>query len=512
MVSTSEKLSLIPSNLDEMCESLEVLKYAQSSLKSIEDEFGPLQEHFQILEKYEVDIKDDIQELLQSLPTNWEDYRTGLVEKEKLLLQSKKQFKMGLLQATEELGRTVTHLRSDFLEHGPFSSSIEPKDALATIAKYRDEISGIQERSAALKSGLKVFELNEAPYSEVVDTEKDLGNLEQLWTIACDWQELYSEWKVCKFQDIQTDQMEQAAQNQNKKLTRLAREVKEKDWEFVNVYRKRIDQFRKVLPLVVDLKNPAMRPRHWKQLSADIEKTIDPATEPLTLGNMIDIGLDQFGEQVSAISGAASKELSIEQTLNGIESTWSQTNLEIVPYKDRGHYILRGTEEIYQILEDNQVTLSTMKASRFVKAFESDVDRWERMLSTILEVIEMTLTVQRQWMYLENIFLGEDIRKQLPMESNKFDDVNEKWKTIMTGFFKDPNAKRATHTDGLLANLNGMNVVLEQIQKSLDMYLETKRQVFPRFYFVSNDDLLEILGQSRNPQAVQVRLLGDVCV
>lgn len=61
----------------------------------------------------------------------------------------------------------------------------------------------------------------------------------------------------------------------------------------------------------------------------------------------------------------------------------------------------RGTEEVFQALEDNQVALSTMKASRFVKAFEKDVDYWERCLSLILEVIEMVLTVQRQWMYLE---------------------------------------------------------------------------------------------------------------
>ena len=58
----------------------------------------------------------------------------------------------------------------------------------------------------------------------------------------------------------------------------------------------------------------------------------------------------------------------------------------------------------------------------------------------------------------------------------------------------------------LLETLNDMNNKLEEIQKSLDMYLETKRQIFPRFYFLSNDDLLEILGQSRNPEAVQPHL------
>lgn len=56
---------------------------------------------------------------------------------------------------------------------------------------------------------------------------------------------------------------------------------------------------------------------------------------------------------------------------------------------------------MFAALEDNQVQLSTMKASRFVKAFEHDVDQWERTLSLILEVTEMLLTVQRQWMYLE---------------------------------------------------------------------------------------------------------------
>lgn len=51
-----------------------------------------------------------------------------------------------------------------------------------------------------------------------------------------------------------------------------------------------------------------------------------------------------------------------------------------------------------------------------------------------------------------------------------------------------------------------MNDKLDLMQRALERYLETKRHVFPRFYFISNDDMLEILGNSKKPELVQTHL------
>ena len=50
------------------------------------------------------------------------------------------------------------------------------------------------------------------------------------------------------------------------------------------------------------------------------------------------------------------------------------------------------------------------------------------------------------------------------------------------------------------------NDILDDIQKKLEDYLENKRSVFPRFYFLSNDELLEILANSQNLEVIQQHL------
>ncbi len=66
------------------------------------------------------------------------------------------------------------------------------------------------------------------------------------------------------------------------------------------------------------------------------------------------------------------------------------------------------------------------------------------------------------------------------------------------------NAHKAVCKPGLFDTFNNMDKTLEKIQKSLDTYLELKRQQFPRFYFLSNENLLDILGQAKDPRNVQV--------
>ena len=132
---------------------------------------------------------------------------------------------------------------------------------------------------------------------------------------------------------------------------------------------------------------------------------------------------------------------------------------------------------------------------------------WERTLNIVAECLEVWFVVQRKWVYLEGIFIGaEDIRMQLPEEAKKFDSIDKAWKQIMAATFKNPNIVDACTTDNRLQTLSALSDRLDQSQKSLSDYLDSKRSLFPRFFFISDDELLSVLGSS-DPTAIEVHLL-----
>lgn len=67
---------------------------------------------------------------------------------------------------------------------------------------------------------------------------------------------------------------------------------------------------------------------------------------------------------------------------------------------------------------------------------------------------------------------------------------------------QEPGILDLVDRDNIKNQFEDSNRKLDRIQKSLNDYLEEKRLVFPRFYFLANEDLLLLLAQTKDPRAV----------
>uniref|UniRef100_H3DEJ9 Dynein axonemal heavy chain 10 n=1 Tax=Tetraodon nigroviridis TaxID=99883 RepID=H3DEJ9_TETNG len=271
----------------------------------------------------------------------------------------------------------------------------------------------------------------------------------------------------------------------------------------------RMKEFRESLPLLLDLKNEALRDRHWKELMDRSGTNFEVNTESFTLENMFAMELHKHSDVIEEIVTCAVKELGIEKGVTEVMKTWENMKFSVVPYfkgnQEHG-LILGAVDEILLTVDNDAMNLQSMAGSRFVGPFLGTIQQWEKDLSLISETIEVWMLVQRKWMYLESIFIGGDIRAQLPTEAKKFDKLDQYFKEIMSETAKRPNIKCSCLRPNRLSDLQALSDGLESCQKSLNDYLDCKRNAFPRFFFISDEELLRILGSS-DPACVQEHMI-----
>lgn len=115
--------------------------------------------------------------------------------------------------------------------------------------------------------------------------------------------------------------------------------------------------------------------------------------------------------------------------LKALDSTWSTMEFEHEPHPRTGTMLLKSDEVLVETLEDNQVQLQNLMTSKYLSHFLKEVTSWQQKLSTADAVISIWFEVQRTWSHLESIFVGsEDIRAQLPEDSQRFDHIDREFK------------------------------------------------------------------------------------
>lgn len=372
------------------------------------------------------------------------------------------------------------------------------------LGKLITEIEDLQRTAYTYKSYQKNFKVEVTKFDELEETIAEIKLKELLWNSIDEWDIYFDDWKEKQFEKIEPETLTQIVNKYGKNVFQIEKGLPPNN--LVPLLKQRVEDMRSKMPMITDLRNQFLKHRHWDAIY-EVIGFKPTKEEPLNLGKLLEINAFEHAEKIQEISGQASSEASLEAILKKVEDSWKSLDFVVLPHKDsKDVFILGGTDEIQQNLDDSIINVSTIASSRHVGPIKPRVDEWQKNLELFTKTLDAWLVCQRGWLYLESIFSAPDIVKQLPAEAKMFSNVDKSWKDIMRKLNKVPLAIRAGIQPGLLETFQGNNSLLDQIMKCLEAYLESKRVVFPRFYFLSNDELLEILAQTRNPHAVQPHL------
>uniref|UniRef100_A0A9L0S2Z6 Dynein axonemal heavy chain 17 n=1 Tax=Equus caballus TaxID=9796 RepID=A0A9L0S2Z6_HORSE len=461
--------------------------------------FEPLKQTIELLKTYGEEIPEETHAKLQELPEQWTNTK-------KLAIQVKQN--VAPLQANEvnilrrkcqQFELKQHEFREKFRREAPFSFS-DP-DPYKSLNKSIAAMEGIME--ALCKSG-SLFEVTVPDYKQLKACHKEVRLLKELWDMIVMVNTSIDDWKTTKWKNINVEQMDIDCKKFAKDVRSLDKEMK--SWDAFVGLDNTVKNMITSLRAVSELQNPAIRDRHWQQLMQATQVKFEMSDET-TLADLLQLNLHNYEDEVRNIVDKAVKESGMEKVLKALDSTWSTMEFEHEPHPRTGTMMLKSDEVLVETLEDNQVQLQNLMMSKYLSHFLKEVTSWQQKLSTADSVISIWFEVQRTWSHLESIFIGsEDIRAQLPEDSKRFDEIDLEFKALMADAVKTPNVVEATNKPGLYNKLEHLKKNLAVCEKALAEYLETKRLAFPRFYFVSSADLLDILSNGNDPVEVSRHL------
>ena len=406
----------------------------------------------------------------------------------------------------ESYNKEMQQKLKDF-KHRPFwNETVTPTEARKTMndaAKFlRVEQDTLIQKTQLCKT-FDFPQLVKVASECMEEMNTDLTEMQKFWDVYETLQRFVHSSKEILWSEMDSNELDEGSKNQVKAIKALHKCVR-----WCPAYKaadKLSKDFVNTIPLISLLAAKCMRDRHWNALKIVTKKDFTPPYEDknMLLGNILSLNLHEFSADVEDICDQAAKELKIENTIIQLKERWSGIEWLMETYKDTDVPLLKMAEEDFESLEADQLTVQGMLASRFVKQFQEEVQEWQKHLANVADVFVVIGEIQRTWSYLEPLFIGsEEVKRELPEDAKRFEGIDVNVKHELKTCWEIKNVDQACNQDGLLSRLENIQEQLEICKKSLSDFLDGRRRQFPRYYFTSEADLLDILSNGSTPEKV----------
>lgn len=271
----------------------------------------------------------------------------------------------------EMLGDQASYLKTlHELDHlvASLESLVDLSDVVSIAAKVKEvegRIAAAQAKARQFNSRESLFEQDITDYEELNRISRSFEPYSNLWQTAKDWIELAQQWRRGRFVDLNADDVERNVDKFNIAINKAAKYFQKTDLKhqsaITNKIKMQIQEFLPEVPMIVTLRNPGMRDRHWEKIAQQLNVDILPI-ENFSTEQIIAMNLKDSLELIQKIGESAAKEYQIEQALDKMEKEWENMNLSIVHYRETGTGILKGVDDINVVL-DEQITMTQVLCS-----------------------------------------------------------------------------------------------------------------------------------------------------
>ncbi|KOS13271.1 cytoplasmic dynein heavy chain 1 [Malassezia pachydermatis] len=400
-----------------------------------------------------------------------------------------------MAQETRALSAQAQSLQEAWAHERPSQGAVPVAEALRVLGEYEARVSALQKQAGMLADAREVFGLEAHDESILSVVADEVTRLKQVWSALAElWGEL-DELRQTPWSRVQVRQVRQRLESILRSCRALPSRVRA--YEAYETLHDHVQFLLTHIKVLGDLQSEAFQSRHWRSLHTNLGAPRYVASTH-TLGDVWALDWHLHLTTIQAAIAEAQGEYALDVYLQQVRDAWTAYTLELVDYRHEC-MLLRGFDTIFQLAQEHAGGLQAMAASAYYRTFEEEAHMWEERVARIHTTFDLWTDVQRQWVYLRGVFsAGADMAHMLPVESGRFQSVSSEFLALLKKVVKSPRVLDVIQIPGIRGSLERLTELLHRIQTALGEYLERERARFPRFYFVGDEDLLDMLGHGRD--------------
>lgn len=426
------------------------------------------------------------------------------MRKEALLGKNRNIILTKLESEAQRIDNLAVSLLESWKEKKPMAIKWTPMEAMASINTFEEsfislkcDMQLISESARIMLIPIVIKDRFETFYEELLALKKVWTDLEGFWTrvnvlLGQNWDQVDLDYHLKEFKQIEHE------------MDLVPFKVQQ-----YTIFSELLGSVQGVLNSADTLhllKDPSLKLRHWQHLYKKAGKTIAQKIPDVSLQAIISIQSALSETIIKDLVQKAKKEFVLEEALNKIKDFWTDSQYSTFDHCS-GLKLVREWGPLRQACIDDLDELHSMKNSIYYKHFEPECIELENKL-TDLSIIQLEwMDAQFYWIDLYRVVgKNKEMQTLLPLESSKFQRLTSDLKMILSKIFSLNNALDAIHIAEGAAIFRRIVESLKLIKSSLNDFLEKRRQLFPKFYFLGNDDLLKLIGAGEDLERVSIYL------
>jgi hypothetical protein len=401
-----------------------------------------------------------------------------------------------------------------------FVCEIERIDATAeTIQSVRATLEAVTKEIATLHRRQDIFEQARSSFDALPSIVNNFEAIEQFWFAIRDSTAGLQRYFDMPVSMLTPESMIEDAENWRRLLRAATRSLRGFP-ETYNIGRKteaHIARFQEVLPTLELLKGPGMRPTHWKEISKKMGREgrengeLHPSDATLTLQRLLEMDLQDHHAAIAAISTNAAKEYAIEVRFEQMKAEARQMRLGFADVGDGSTLrVLENVHEIAPIIDHQLAATQQMRSSAHVAAQLSTAVDWEALLVRFQDTLNLWLRVQEQWLQLHPVMVqssyatslgdgsGDDAGSVAPIAVvQTYAQADAAYRSIVDEVDRTQHSIISVMSlESLPHRLADVQTALQSVRADVLSLMDAKRRIFPRFYFVSDSQMLSCLSSA----------------